>query len=255
MVQQNTENTKQAALLAGQTKAFADKGNSEMVEMTTAMTEIKKSSNQIAKIIKVIDEIAFQTNLLALNAAVEAARAGEAGMGFAVVAEEVRNLAQRSAQAAKDTGEIIERNINLSDRGVEVSNKVGESLAEITIQAQKVNELMDEIAAASQEQAQGILQVNRAISQMENVTQENAATAEQSAASSEELSSQALALQDVVRRLLRLINGRDVETEHYRQSNRQNTHSSSKPHTVLEHNYIGASKPRNALKQTGYHVE
>ena len=207
MVRQNSENTKQAALLAGQAKAAADKGNNEMREMTVSMNEIKKSSDQISKIIKVIDEIAFQTNILALNAAVEAARAGDAGMGFAVVAEEVRNLAQRSAQAAKDTASIIETNIELSEKGVNVAKRVGEALSEIMEQSKKVNEIMVEIDAASQEQSQGIEQINRAIAQMEKVTQLNASNAEESASSSEELSAQAVNLREIVNRLVKLING------------------------------------------------
>jgi len=207
MIKQNSENTKQAAHLAELTKASADKGNVEMKEMMNSMSEIKKSSDKIAKVIKVIDDIAFQTNILALNAAVEAARAGDAGMGFAVVAEEVRNLAQRSAQAAKDTAMMIENNIELSEKGVNVSDKVAEALSEITLQAKKVNELMDEISAASQEQTQGISQINRAISQMETATQQNAATAEESAAASEELSAQAQSVNETVQQLLHLVNG------------------------------------------------
>ncbi len=205
MIKQNSENTKQAAVLAGQTKASADKGNTEMQDMMESMTEIKKSSDQIAKIIKVIDEIAFQTNILALNAAVEAARAGDAGMGFAVVAEEVRNLAQRSAQAAKDTAAIIESNIEMSEKGVGISKMVAESLGEITLQAKKVNELMDEIAAASQEQTQGIMQINKAIVQMEKVTQQNAANAEESATASQQLNGQAANMKNVVRELTKLV--------------------------------------------------
>jgi CHASE3 domain sensor protein len=212
MVSQNSENTRQAAILAAQTKASSDKGNNDMHEMMNSMNEIKKSSDQIAKIIKVIDDIAFQTNMLALNAAVEAARAGDAGMGFAVVAEEVRNLAQRSAQAAKDTAAIIETNITLSENGVGVAKKVGESLAEITVQAKKVNELLDEIAAASQEQAQGISQINKAITQMEAVTQQNAANAEESASASEELSAQAGNLREIVQQLVVLVDGKSAET-------------------------------------------
>ncbi len=213
MVRQNSENTKQAAQLAAQTKASSDKGNGDMREMMDSMNEIKKSSDQIAKIIKVIDEIAFQTNILALNAAVEAARAGDAGMGFAVVAEEVRNLAQRSAQAAKDTAAIIESNIELSEKGVNVARKVGESLSEINVQARKVNELMDEIAAASLEQSQGISQINKAISQMEKVTQQNAANAQESASASEELSSQAQNLRSITQQLVMLVNGKTAFAE------------------------------------------
>ncbi len=207
MVKQNTENTKQASVLAKQTKDSANKGNVEMQEMMHSMDDLKKSSGEIAKIIKVIDEIAFQTNILALNAAVEAARAGEAGQGFAVVAEEVRNLAQRSAQAAKDTAGIIESNISLSEQGSEVSQRVNESLKEINDNAQKVSYLLDEISAASQEQAQGIEQINKAITQMEQVVQENASTAEESASASEELTSQAESMKEIVNSLIILVKG------------------------------------------------
>ncbi len=216
MVNQNTANTSQAAQLSTHTKDSADKGNQEMNEMMASMNEIKKSSDQIAKIIKVIDDIAFQTNILALNAAVEAARAGEAGMGFAVVAEEVRNLAQRSAQAAKDTTSIIETNIELSGKGVSVAERVRNTLNEITTQAKKVSELMDEVAASSQEQAKGIEQINKAMVQMESVTQENASSAEESASASEELSAQADNLRIIIKQLLILVNGKaDDDTGQY----------------------------------------
>lgn len=187
MIQQNNENTKQAAQLGAQTKASADRANEEMKNMMSSMNEIKKSSDQIAKIINVIDDIAFQTNILALNAAVEAARAGDAGMGFAVVAEEVRNLAQRSAQAAKDTAAMIEANIDLSEKGVHASQIVQGALSQIASETKKVTELMDEISAASQEQTQGISQINKAIAQMEKAIQQNASTAEEVAAASEEI--------------------------------------------------------------------
>lgn len=207
MVLQNTENTRQAAALSAQANTAAEKGNSEMQEMMSSMLELKKSSNQISKIIKVIDEIAFQTNILALNAAVEAARAGEAGMGFAVVAEEVRNLAQRSAQAAKDTASIIEANIDLSQRGVDGAQRVGQALGEVAVNAKKVSQLVDEVAAASQEQSQGIGQINKAIGQVEQSTQQNAASAEESASASEELSAQAITMQEIVQQLVSLVNG------------------------------------------------
>lgn len=213
MVQQNTENTRQAAQFAEQTKAAADKGNLAMGEMLDSINEIKRSSDQIGKIIKVIDDIAFQTNILALNAAVEAARAGEAGMGFAVVAEEVRNLAQRSAQAAKDTTAIIEANIELSAKGVAVTERVGEALEEITQQAKKVSELMEEIAAASQEQSQGISEVSKAIIQMETVTQQNAASAEENASAAEELSAQAENFRKIVKELLILVDGKAIDDD------------------------------------------
>jgi len=208
MLLQNTANTKQATGLSEQAKESANKGNHEMQAMMDSIQEIKKSSDQIAKIIKVIDDIAFQTNILALNAAIEAARAGEAGMGFAVVAEEVRNLAGRSAQAAKDTTSIIEANIELSEKGVHVAERVGQALAEITIQAKKVNELMDEIAAASQEQSQGVEQVNKAMTQMETITQQNAASAEESASAAEELNAQADSMRKIVEELAHLVDGK-----------------------------------------------
>lgn len=208
MIQQNTENTKQAAMLSEEVKAVSDQGNKQMQEMTESMNEIKKSSDQISKVIKVIDDIAFQTNILALNAAVEAARAGEAGMGFAVVAEEVRNLAQRSAQAAKDTAGMIEKNIELSENGVNVTQTIRETLGEIAIQAKKMSDLMAEVAASGQEQAQGISQINKALVQMETVVQQNAANAEESASASEELSAQARNLKEMIQQLVILVNGK-----------------------------------------------
>ncbi|WP_186430740.1 methyl-accepting chemotaxis protein [Clostridium sp. BSD9I1] len=206
-VKQNTENTRQAAQLSSEAKESADRGYEEMKDMMEAMVEIKTSSDQISKIIKVIDEIAFQTNILALNAAIEAARAGDAGMGFAVVADEVRKLAQRSAQAAKDTAVIIESNIELSQKGVASAKKVNESLGEISIQIKKIHEIMDEIVAASKEQTQGIMQINKAIAQINQVIEENAGSAEESASASEELSSQAESVKEIVKKLAILVDG------------------------------------------------
>lgn len=207
MVKRNAENTRQANDLSKEASEAAEIGSGKMHDMTISMEELKKSSSEISKIIKVIDEIAFQTNMLALNAAVEAARAGDAGQGFAVVAQEVRNLAQKSAQAAKDTAEIIERNIELSDQGVIISDDVNHALDEIMVKSKNVNQLIEEISAASDEQAKGTAQVTEAIGQMEKVVQVNAATAEESAASSEELQVQAKALQGVVFELSRLVKG------------------------------------------------
>lgn len=208
MLQQNTANTAQAAKLSDQAKESADKGGVEMQEMMNSMQEIKRSSDQIAKIIKVIDEIAFQTNILALNAAIEAARAGESGMGFAVVAEEVRNLAQKSAQAAQETTAIIEANIDLSGEGVAAAERVCGVLSEITMHTKKVNELMGEISAASKEQLQGVDQINASVAQVAIVTQQNAATAEESAAAAEEMNAQADGMKKMVYQLLALINGK-----------------------------------------------
>jgi methyl-accepting chemotaxis protein len=193
-------------------------------ELRQAMDEIKNASGDVAKIIKTIDEIAFQTNILALNAAVEAARAGEAGMGFAVVADEVRNLAQRSAKAAKETADKIEASIRKSELGMQASGKVVESLTEVTSKSQnvdqslreilslvqQVDEQVSQIAMASQEQNGGITQINTAISQMDRVTQGNAASAEESAGASEELKSQAAALRNSVQQLMLLVNGRQT---------------------------------------------
>jgi methyl-accepting chemotaxis protein len=228
MLQQNSENTKQVAQYAGKAKESGDKGNTEMQKMINSMSEIKKSSDQIAKIIKVIDDIAFQTNILALNAAIEAARAGEAGMGFAVVAEEVRNLAQRSAQASKDTTAIIESNIELSSQGVLVAERVQEALSAITEEARKSNELMDEIAVASEEQLQGVEQVSKAMIQIETVTQQNATSAEESASASEELNAQAESMKKIVWELSELVNGATTalkaEGEYVRHQIRHSNH-------------------------------
>ncbi|MFP4016266.1 MAG: methyl-accepting chemotaxis protein [Halanaerobiales bacterium] len=205
MVKQNTANTQEAAILAREAREIAEEGNHKMQEMMNSMIDLKDSSDEVARIIKVIDDIAFQTNILALNAAVEAARAGDAGMGFAVVAEEVRTLAQRSAKAAKDTDEIIEKNINLAKLGMSFSSEVDQSLQKINDSTKKVNNLLDEIAAASKEQSQGVEQINQAVSQMDQVVQSNASAAEESASASEELSSQAQSMTEVVNELIELV--------------------------------------------------
>ena len=209
MTKRNAENAQKANDLAKQARTAADKGASDMQSMSAAMEAIKISSDDIAKIIKTIDEIAFQTNILALNAAVEAARAGEAGMGFAVVADEVRNLAQRSAQAAKETAGKIEGAIAKSAQGVEISSKVAATLNEIVTKARQVDELVAEVSGASREQTQGITQINTAVGQMDKVTQSNAASAEESAAAAEELNAQAELMKQSVIELLKLVNGRD----------------------------------------------
>jgi len=209
MVNQNTENTRMAASMAKLAKDATDKGSSEISEMLSSMTELKSSSDQIAKIIKVIDEIAFQTNILSLNAAVEAARAGEVGKGFAVVAEEVRNLAQRSAEAARDTAAIIEGNIVLSERGVKASQRTSDALKEINAQVIKVTEIIDEVAIATEEQNQGIHQINQAMSQMSIVTQNNATIADENVSAVSALADQTQSIKTVVGGLISLINGDD----------------------------------------------
>jgi methyl-accepting chemotaxis protein len=211
MTQQNADNAQQANTLANDAKKAADNGSEAMHRMNGSIQDIQKSSDETAKIIKVIDEIAFQTNLLALNAAVEAARAGEAGKGFAVVAEEVRNLAMRSADAAKNTTNLIEESVKNSNNGVDIAGEVGKVLDDIVQSIGKTSELVGEISAASQEQAQGISQVNTAVTQMDKVTQKNAANAEESASASEELSAQAESMQRVVQELVNLVGGSSAQ--------------------------------------------
>ena len=207
MTRKNAENAQAAKSLANQTRIAADAGTEDMKEMKAAMAAIQSSSTEISKIIKTIDEIAFQTNLLALNAAVEAARAGEAGLGFAVVADEVRSLAQRSVQAARETAQKISDSTAKSEQGAKISEKVGKSLDEITAKARQVDELIAEIAVASQEQSQGIDQVSRAVSDMDQVTQANAATAEETSAAANELSSQAAQLKGIINELTQMVSG------------------------------------------------
>jgi methyl-accepting chemotaxis protein len=207
MARRNADNAGQASSLARESRSEAEKGSVTVTSMIEAMKAINKSSEDISKIIKVIEEIAFQTNLLALNAAVEAARAGEHGKGFAVVAEEVRNLAQRSAAAAKDTAALIDDAMKKAGEGSEMANKSGAALNSILDSVKKVTDLVGEIAGASNEQAQGVDQVNSAVSQMDKVTQQNAANAEETAAASQELNAQADRLKDMVGDLMALVEG------------------------------------------------
>jgi methyl-accepting chemotaxis protein len=211
MTRRNAANAEKVNDLAKQARSAADKGAHDMQAMSGAMEAIKGSSDDIAKIIKTIDEIAFQTNILALNAAVEAARAGEAGMGFAVVADEVRNLAQRSAQAAKETAAKIEGAIQKTAQGVDLSGKVAQSLNEIVGKTRQVDELAAEVANASREQTQGITQINTAVAEMDKVTQSNAANAEESAAAAEQLNAQALVMKGSVGRLLTLVGNSQID--------------------------------------------
>jgi methyl-accepting chemotaxis protein len=199
-VKQNSDSAQQARQLASGSKEVAEKGGSVVGSAVEAMSEINASSKKIAEIITAIDEIAFQTNLLALNAAVEAARAGEQGRGFAVVAAEVRNLAQRSASAAKEIKALIQDSVKKVDAGTELVNRSGATLGEIVNSVKRVTDIVTEIAAASREQSTGIDQVNKAVTQMDSVTQRNASQTEEMSATAQTLTEQAGQLRDLVSR-------------------------------------------------------
>jgi methyl-accepting chemotaxis protein len=190
-----------------------DEANQAMGELNRSMKDISKASEETAKIIKTIDEIAFQTNLLALNAAVEAARAGEAGAGFAVVADEVRNLAMRAAEAAKNTATLIEESVKKIKVGTGIVDRTDQAFSKVNAESKKIEHLVGEIAAASQEQAQGIEQTNKAISEMNKIVQANAASAEESSSASEEMYSQAEFMKTTVSSLSGLIEGRKKKTQ------------------------------------------
>lgn len=205
MTKHNAENANQANTLMIDTSQVVSEANRSMEELTESMKEISSASEETARIIRTIDEIAFQTNLLALNAAVEAARAGEAGAGFATVADEVRNLSLRAADAAKNTTDLIEGTVKKIKIGSEIVGRTNAAFAKVSTGAKKVGEIIGEIKAASYEQAQGIEQINKAITEMEKVVQKNAANAEESASASEEMSAQAETLKGFVRQLASLV--------------------------------------------------
>ena len=221
MTKQNAGNAAQADSLMKEANQVVKKANVSMESLTLSMGEISAASEETSKIIKTIDEIAFQTNLLALNAAVEAARAGEAGAGFAVVAEEVRNLAMRAADAAKSTSDLIEGTVKKTKSGSDLVMKTNTAFAEVAVSAAKVGELVGEIAAASQEQAQGLDQINKAVAEMDKVTQQTAGNAQESAPASEEMNAQAEQMKHISGTLSKIIGGSANGSGN---GNRVNTH-------------------------------
>jgi methyl-accepting chemotaxis protein len=207
MIKRNADNAQQAKDMAVETRQSADKGAEQMKVLLASMESIKSASEDVTKILKNIDEIAFQTNILALNAAVEAARAGEAGAGFAVVADEVRNLAQRCAAAARETAVKIEDSVKKSQQGASVSADVAKTFGGIQANVRQLDQLVNEIASASREQSSGITQINTAVIEVDKVTQSNAASAEECASASEELNAQAESLKGAVAELEQLVSG------------------------------------------------
>lgn len=207
MTKLNADNAEQANLLMTESRQTITQTNQSMERLTAAMKEISKASEETQKIVKTIDEIAFQTNLLALNAAVEAARAGAAGAGFAVVADEVRNLSRRAADAARNTSVLIETTAKTVQEGAELVENTNSEFERVLTSTTKVEHLVGEIAAASREQAQGIMQVNSAVSEMDKVIQQNAANAEESASASAEMNGRAAEMKEFVEELSALIGG------------------------------------------------
>jgi methyl-accepting chemotaxis protein len=199
-IRQNAENSSEANRLAEVTSKMAEEGNRVVVDAVSSINDMSKSSRKIEEILTLINEISFQTNLLALNAAVEAARAGEQGRGFAVVAGEVRNLAKRSADAAREIGILVKDSIQKISVGTELANQSGGALGEIVSSMSNVAKFISEIAAANFEQKQGIDQINTAVTEMDTMTQQNAALVEQTASASEEMAGQAKELQAMVER-------------------------------------------------------
>ncbi|MBF0303257.1 MAG: methyl-accepting chemotaxis protein [Desulfamplus sp.] len=252
MTKQNSDNAAQADLLMKDANSVVAKANESMNQLTASMDDISKASDETSKIIKTIDEIAFQTNLLALNAAVEAARAGEAGAGFAVVAEEVRNLAMRSAEAAKNTANLIEGTVTKVRDGSALVKKTSEAFTQVAASSNKVGELVGEIAAASREQSTGIEQVNIAVSEMDKVIQQNAANAEESASASEEMNAQAETMNDFVNELVGLVEGNMASAGGHRTRSIASYKTKSKSVKALGHATLSRSNAGKA-KQLGAH--
>ena len=242
--EQNSENAREADILAKDANESAGRGNDQVQTLMSSMKDITASSEQIAKIIKTIDEIAFQTNLLALNAAVEAARAGEHGLGFAVVAEEVKNLAGRSAKAAKETADIIESSIGQVRQGNDIAEKTNDAFADIVVKIKKTSNLIGEIAISAQEQSEGMRQVSQSIGQIDDVTQQNAAVSEEAAAAAEELNAQANSMLDSVIDVANIV-GVDVRMESKMDQGAHHLEKRREPTRKIEHNPVRkTSKPK-----------
>ncbi len=240
---QNAGNAREADSIAREARRAAQKGMDAMKRMSSAINEIKHSSDETTKVISTIEDIAFQTNLLALNAAVEAARSGDAGKGFAVVAEEVRNLAHRSAEAARSTALLIEQSQNNAENGVTVSGEVESSLRQIGDKIGRVNELVGDVNAASDEQRQGVEQVNTAVSEMDKVTQRNAGMAEDAAVTCREFSHQAEQLHQMVNELDRLLGNSSTHPLRADDDQRQNP----------DYDLLSATSPSKPSRQAPQH--
>jgi methyl-accepting chemotaxis protein len=258
MARRNAEHSKTAAEQMTELKRLMESGSREMESATQAMDDISLSSDKISRIIQVIEKIAFQTNILALNAAVEAARAGEAGKGFAVVADEVRNLAQQCAQAAQDTGVLIEQSQQTSKAGHLKVQKVAEETQKMSLVLDSMKELVDEINGGSQEQGRGIEQIGRAITQMEQGTQKSAANAEESAAAAEQLTAQSNTLRDVAEQLGAMVGSgggtRDIRRPGNNLSGSRNgsyrLSSSKAPMKSFSHTALQASASRRMVSES-----
>jgi methyl-accepting chemotaxis protein len=257
MTRSNADSARQADVLMGEAARIVEMANTSMGDLTRSMKEVSAASEETAKIIKTIDEIAFQTNLLALNAAVEAARAGEAGAGFAVVAEEVRNLAMRAAEAAKNTANLIEGTVDKVKEGSVVVEKTAEAFTQMTESTVKVKELVAEIAAASNEQAGGVDQINRAVQEMNGVTQQVAANAEESASASQELNAQSEQMKGAVSELAALVGSRSngFHGPAGMDRARQVTTPPRKKAKLLEHNQNKAVTPDQVIPLDDEHFK
>jgi len=253
MARTSAQNADKANELASQARQNANAGEQTMHQLNDAMAAINQSSNEISKIIKVIEEIAFQTNLLALNAAVEAARAGEHGKGFAVVADEVRNLAMRAAQAAKETTSLIEGSVTRAREGTTVAETAGKGLQTIVANVEQVANLLGGISQAANEQAQGVEQINTAVSQMDKVTQQNAAGAEESASAAEQLSAQAAMVKEMVRNLAGVIGAKQSQAAAATTARSATaTHAGAAAHAAAAAH--AGTKPATAKKHFNIHV-